>query len=86
MKRLRDMTADELTQARKDRLPLFCQTMQRHGVINYDEIIYSDVEELSLENLQANLAEYRVGGWKPAGVMFIRNPKEEALTTEPEKR
>lgn len=75
MKFLRDMTASELAQARKDKLPLHCQTMSRRSRVYEDGVVFGDVEELSRENLEARILEMRQQGWKLIGTYFVRTYK-----------
>lgn len=71
----RNLTAAELEAARLRKLPIHCQTMQRRSRVNPNELVFSDVEELSREMLDKTVAEYRAAGWRESGTYFVRNAK-----------
>lgn len=67
------MTADELAQARRERLPIHCQTIRRRNANGGYTL--SDVEELTREQLDANIINARRKGWEIYGTYFVRTPR-----------
>lgn len=69
---IRHMTADQLAEARKQKLPLHCQTMKKfqHGYWSF-----SDIEELSEEVLKKSVEELLKKGWVQTGCYFVRTAK-----------
>lgn len=64
------MTAAELAQARRERLPTHCQTVRR---FNQDgSTTVSDIEELTREQLIKTVANLCRRGWHPFGTYFVR--------------
>jgi hypothetical protein len=76
----RDMTADELEAVRTMRMPVHCRTMTRPSRVREGTWVFSDLEELTKENLDKLEAEYRAKGWHEAGPYFVRTSKAEGVS------
>jgi hypothetical protein len=69
------LTAEEFAEARKQCLPIHCQTMVRRSNVNAANYVFSDIEELTKENLDKRVQELMRKGWRLSGTYFIRQPK-----------
>ncbi len=68
-KPLTQMTVAELTEARLSKAPLHCRTMQKRLA---GKVVFSDIEELSEELLNATVRNMIADGWRYSGVYFVR--------------